>query len=107
MESSSRSPRCSTGPPWPNVTAVLATPVLAAMLVAVPAAAHVDWAKESGIVRLDSATAVTQPGTTPLNWRSASPLAVPDRFGPGAVLSGGNVQMKVINNGTPGDPYTN
>ena len=72
-----------------------------------PAEAHLDWQKESGIVTLDSATAVARGEATPQNWRSASPLAVPDRFGPGAVLSVGNIRMKVVNTGTLGNPYSN
>ena len=45
----------------------LAACVLVAALGAIPAAAHTDWAKESGVVQLDSATAVTQAGATSLN----------------------------------------
>ena len=38
--------------------------------------------------------------------RGAQPLAVPDIFGPGAVLDVGNVVMKVTNNGIIGNPLT-
>src|SRR2546422_2838686 len=82
--------------PRPALLAQLAVVALAAALGAGQAHAHIDWAKESGVVQLDSATAVAS-GATPLSWRSASPLTVPDRFGPGAVLSVGNVRMKVVN----------
>jgi hypothetical protein len=38
------------------------------------------------------------------NRRGARPLAIPDIFGPGAVLDVGNVVMKVTNNGFVGNP---
>src|SRR5262245_29319046 len=38
--------------------------------------------------------------------RAASPAAVPDIYGPGAVLTAGNVYMKVTNYGVIGNPYT-
>ena len=73
---------------------------IAAGLIRPPAAgAHFDPAVESGLVQLDSATAVRREGASPLSWRSASPLAVPDQFGPGAVLSVGNVPMPRILSG--------
>jgi hypothetical protein len=37
----------------------------------------------------------------------AKPAAVPDIFGPGAVLTVGNLQMKVTNYGVLGNPFTN
>src|SRR5262245_23965237 len=56
-------------------------------------------------------TAVTkQPPMTPYklpNGRVVSPAAVPDIYGPGAVLNVGNVVMKVTNYGIIGNPYTN
>ncbi len=107
MESIRSSTRLSVSRAWlPSVPALVVS-VLAAMLGASRATARIDWVKESGIVQLDSATAVTQPGITSLNWRTASPLAVPDRFGPGAVLTVGNVQMKVVNVGALGNPFPN
>ena len=39
-----------------------------------------------------------------LNGRRAVPLAIPDIYGPGAVLRGGNVFMKITNNGVNGNP---
>ncbi len=36
----------------------------------------------------------------------AQPAAIPDIFGPGAVLNVGNVFMKVTNNGIDGNPFT-
>lgn len=39
--------------------------------------------------------------------RGASPTAVPDVFGPGAVLRAGNLVMKVTNVGIIGNPFTN
>src|SRR5262245_5101037 len=68
-----------------------------------PARARTDPAEESGVIQLDSATAVTRGGVTG-RGRAAGPLTVPDRYGPGAVLSVGRVRMKVINNGTLGNP---
>ena len=38
--------------------------------------------------------------------RGARPMAIPDIFGPGAVLDVGNVVMKVTNNGIIGNPFT-
>ena len=97
-------------PPVPlrRLRAAAAAGLLAALGVAGPrgAVAHVDLARESGIVQLDSATAVAS-GESPATWRNASPLAVPDQFGPGAVLGVGNVHMKVINNAVLGNPFTN
>ena len=90
-----------------HAAGVRAALALMALCLAAPAGAHTDWAKESGIVQLDSATAVVGRGASTLNWRSANPLSVPDRFGPGAILSVGNIRMKVINDGTLGNPYTN
>lgn len=37
----------------------------------------------------------------------AQPAAIPDIFGPGAVLNVGNLVMKVTNNGVDGNPFTN
>src|SRR5262249_54105048 len=37
--------------------------------------------------------------------RGGKPLAVPDIFGPGSVLTVGNVIMKVTNNGLIGNPF--
>ena len=93
--------------PWPVVLALPSLVAITAVLGAWPAGAHIDWVEESGIVQLDSATAVVLGGVSLLHWRSADPLAIPDRFGPGSVLSAGNIRMKVINNGTLGNPYTN
>lgn len=39
--------------------------------------------------------------------RGAQPMAIPDVFGPGAVLDVGNVVMKVTNFGLVGNPFTN
>jgi len=39
--------------------------------------------------------------------RGSRPLAIPDIFGPGAVLDVGNVVMKVTNFGLVGNPFTN
>jgi plastocyanin len=39
--------------------------------------------------------------------RTADPLAVEDRFGPGAVLNVGRVFMKIMNNGVYANPFTN
>ena len=41
------------------------------------------------------------------NGRVVTPAAVPDIYGPGAVLNVGNVVMKVTNYGIIGNPYTN
>src|SRR5437867_3167856 len=104
MESSQRSARSPETRLRPVGLAVLVVLVVAAALGVQTAGAHLD--KESGIIQLDSATAVAE-GQSPQNWRNADPLAVPDIFGPGAVLSVGNVRMKVINNGTLGNPNSN
>jgi hypothetical protein len=73
--------------------------------LAAPHAAHarIDLLKESGIIKLDPETeaATSRPG------RPNDPLAQEDRFGPGSVLTVGNIQMKVVNNGTFGNPFTN
>jgi plastocyanin len=78
--------------------------LLAGCLLA-PHAAHarIDLLKESGIIKLDPETekATSRPG------RPNDPLAQEDIFGPGSVLSVGNIQMKVINNATIGNPFTN
>ena len=42
------------------------------------------------------------PGTT---GRTTRPAAIPDIFGPGAVLNVGNVWMKITNNGFCGNPF--
>src|SRR5437667_2458318 len=39
--------------------------------------------------------------------RTATPAAIPDIYGPGAVLTVGNVVMKVTNYGLIGNPFTN
>lgn len=39
--------------------------------------------------------------------RKATPAAIPDIYGPGAVLTVGNVVMKVTNYGVIGNPFTN
>ncbi len=106
MASSQRTNRHPGARPRPAGLAVVMVLAVAALLDARVAGAHLDLAKESGIVQLDSATAVAE-GASPQNWRHADPLALPDVFGPGAVLSVGNVRMKVINNGTLGNPNSN
>src|SRR5262249_46365798 len=104
MESTSISPRSVSS----RHVIALALAAVIVTLGALPAAAHIDWARESGVVKLDSATAATPPSPlAELNWRKSSPLAVPDRFGPGSVLSVGAVQMKVVNVGVLGNPFTN
>ena len=92
--------------PWRVVLHLLGGVAFISALGAAPARARIDWAKESGVIQLDSATAVAG-GASPRHWRGASPLAVPDRFGPGSVLRVGNIRMKVVNNGTLGNPYPN
>ena len=44
------------------------------------------------------------PGT---HGRTTRPAAIPDIFGPGAVLSVGNLWMKITNDGFDGNPFTN
>ena len=107
MTSSQRSIRSLGARPWPATLAVAALLGLAGLLASGPAAAHLDPVQLSGVTQLDSATSVQQNGATPQNWRTASPLAVPDRFGPGAVLGVGNIRMKIVNNGLLGNPYGN
>ena len=49
---------------------------------------------------------LTEPGVppkTPRGLRGATPAAIPDIFGPGAVLNSGNVWMKITNNGLNGN----
>ncbi|TMQ66387.1 MAG: hypothetical protein E6K78_06550 [Candidatus Eisenbacteria bacterium] len=53
--------------------------------------AHPEWAK---------------PSSAP-QGRNATPAAIPDVYGPGAVLNVGDVVMKVTNNGYLGNPFTN
>lgn len=54
---------------------------------------------------------LAEPGVPPKNLRSSSgsrtaqPAAIPDIYGPGAVLTAGNVFMKVTNFGVIGNPY--
>ena len=43
---------------------------------------------------------------TASNRPGASPMAIPDVFGPGAVLDVGNVVMKIANSGVLGNPFT-
>jgi len=43
---------------------------------------------------------------TTSNRPGASPMAIPDVFGPGAVLDVGNVVMKIANSGVLGNPFT-
>jgi len=40
------------------------------------------------------------------NRRGTTPMAIPDVFGPGAVLDVGNVVMKIANSGVLGNPFT-
>ena len=42
-----------------------------------------------------------------LKGRTATPTAIPDIYGPGAVLTVGNLVMKVTNYGLIGNPFTN
>src|SRR5262245_28794691 len=46
-------------------------------------------------------------GTGQLGKGMAQPAAIPDIYGPGAVLTVGNVVMKVTNYGVIGNPFTN
>src|SRR5262245_8098823 len=82
--------------------ALLAGVGIALAVGALPAHARTDPAEESGLIQLDSATAVAR-GGAPGRSRTDGPLTVPDRYGPGAILSVGRVRMKVINNGTLGN----
>ncbi len=82
-----------------------AAAVVLTLAVAPAARAHIDEDRLGGMVQLDSATAVSR-GMSRLSWRTANPLAVPDVFGPGSVLSVGNVRMKVTNEGILGNPFT-
>src|SRR5262245_53239443 len=61
-------------------------------------APNFDRAQAERAVRLGR-NGVRRPGT--------NPSAIPDIFGPGAVLNVGNVYMKVTNFGTIGNPFTN
>ena len=79
MESLQRSTRNHESRSWPTRLAVLVVLSVAAALNVPTAGAHL--ANESGIIQLDSATAVAE-GQSPQNWRNADPLAVPDIFGP-------------------------
>lgn len=95
--------RTPNRPPRWRAALIVAT---LAMLGVVPVArAHVDDVRLGGLVQLDSATAVAH-GASRLSWRAANPLAVPDVFGPGSVLSVGNVRMKVTNEGILGNIFT-
>ena len=107
MESSQRSPRHPEPASWLGRLACSAMLALVLLSGARSAAAHVDREAAGWPVQLDSATAVAWGAASPHDWRTASPLAVPDRFGPGAVLSVGNILMKVINIGMLGNAYGN
>ena len=83
---------------------ILLSGIGAGLLGAGAASAHIDLLQESGIVRLDSATAAVAART----WgRHVESLAIPDIFGPGNVLRVGNVHMKVTNYAVLGNPFTN
>src|SRR5262252_3249086 len=59
---------------------------------------------ESGPVKINTWHS-TLPPPDSLGGRRATPLAIPDIYGPGAVLRGGNVFMKITNNGFNGNPF--
>lgn len=78
--------------------------VLIVVLAAVPrlALAHLD---ESD-VDYQNLKAALMPDPGPRGGGRTTPMAIPDIFGPGAVLNVGNVYMKVTNNGFNGNPFT-
>jgi hypothetical protein len=89
---------------------VLLVAVLAALAAwAHPAAARFrDTDPEAeGIRILEQDFQVGPYAPAPGSARLAKPMAIPDIFGPGAVLNVGNVLMKVTNYGICGNPFTN
>jgi plastocyanin len=88
-------------------TATATLLALAAILGATaPARARVDLYDLLQVARPEAAPAASLPAGSDGPGRRNDPLAVPDIFGPGAVLSVGNVYMKVTNFGILGNPFT-
>ena len=87
------------------------TALLLSLLVAAPGwAKPLDPVDEQGLQVIEKelrAHPQQSPENGPGFFGKAKPAAVPDIFGPGAVLTVGNVQMKVTNYGVLGNPFTN
>jgi hypothetical protein len=58
-------------------------------------------------LRAISDAATTEAAADATGFRSARPAAIPDIFGPGAVLTVGNLIMKITNFGVIGNPFLN
>ena len=82
--------------------------VLMAQLAVVSLAhAKADKSEEEAFQRQQSFIARPSANAGDMKNRKATPNAIPDIYGPGAVLTVGNVVMKVTNYGVIGNPYTN
>jgi plastocyanin len=89
---------------WPSWLSAHRSPTpllvfLSLVLAPSPLHARIDLLQESVLAAADSVA-----GLGPN--RPNHPVAIIDRYGPGAVLTVSNIQMKVVNNGTLGNPYT-
>jgi hypothetical protein len=79
---------------------------LLALLAASPATAgRLDPAEEAAAKSLIEYWQHPAPPNGGMKGRTATPAALPDITGPGAVLTVGNVAMKVTNFGTLGNPF--
>jgi plastocyanin len=89
-----------------RVATVLAALALSVLLPrGAQARAGLDAQEQAVLDSIDQVYQRAQLGPVPVD--RSGPLAVPDRFGPGAVLSVGNVRMKVVNYGVLGNPFGN
>lgn len=90
-----------------NVFRVWSAILLAgSILAALPAVVHARADEDMWQEFRASHPELFAPGT-PGGDRTATPAALPDIFGPGAVLNVGNVYMKITNFGLLGNPFTN
>jgi len=81
--------------------------LLAAMALTI-AACSVAWARPDQQMLDEFRNAHPELFDSKGGWKSgAQPAAIPDIYGPGAVLNVGEVFMKVSNYGTIGNPFTN
>lgn len=88
---------------WTQLRGVLAV-VLVSLSAAPLAYGKGDPVENEAMRELQARFSSTMNGS---GGRQATPAAVPDIFGPGAVLTSGQVHMKITNFGVLGNPFTN